>query len=292
LVTYSTTKFTPAGLFDVIIPLITSLAPVTGGTGDVVGPSSATDERIARWDTSSGKLLQDSSVSITDSGTVGFRGTEYANSAGKLLSIADTAGRLAPLNLVGPGTLRVDANGVVSVLLDYPPIITPHNLTSNTSDPNFTVSTSGVLLNTPGTWGGWRAFDELGSNNYWGSFNQSFSNSTGVQITGIIAPMPSPGSWIAAVFSSDKTVTKIRYKTINTGIPADFTVARYNGSSWIDSGFGVTNAPNTPSSPYLEYTIPGANGGGGPWRGIAMIISRVHNWDGNDVCYIGELDFQ
>lgn len=40
-----------------------------GGSGDVVGPASATDNAIARFDTTTGKLLQDSGMSIDDTGS-------------------------------------------------------------------------------------------------------------------------------------------------------------------------------------------------------------------------------
>lgn len=196
-------------------------------------------------------------------------------------------------NLVGPGTLRIDANGNVSVLLDplAPAIITPHNLTSATSDPNFTVNTSSVWQGDEAGLGGWRCFDEASTNGYHSSAQHTYSN--GVQVTGAIAPMPTSGSWIAAVFSSDRTVTKIRYKAFGVNIPADFTVARFNGTTWIDTGFSVTNAIQNPGV-YLEYTIPGANGGGGVWRGIALIVSRVSLPDtGFSNCLsIQEIDFQ
>ena len=39
-----------------------------GGTGDVVGPGSATDNAITRFDTTTGKLVQNSSASVDDSG--------------------------------------------------------------------------------------------------------------------------------------------------------------------------------------------------------------------------------
>ena len=42
-------------------------APVTG-TGDVVGPASATDQAVARFDATTGKLIQDSLISIDDDG--------------------------------------------------------------------------------------------------------------------------------------------------------------------------------------------------------------------------------
>jgi len=42
----------------------------TGGTGDVVGPASATDNAIARYDGTTGKLIQNSTVIVDDSGNV------------------------------------------------------------------------------------------------------------------------------------------------------------------------------------------------------------------------------
>ena len=38
------------------------------GSGDVVGPSSATDNAIARFDTTTGKLIQNSTITISDTG--------------------------------------------------------------------------------------------------------------------------------------------------------------------------------------------------------------------------------
>ena len=41
-----------------------------GGTGDVVGPASSTDNAIARFDLTTGKLIQNSSVIVDDSGSI------------------------------------------------------------------------------------------------------------------------------------------------------------------------------------------------------------------------------
>jgi Protein of unknown function (DUF2793) len=48
----------------------TFAAPGGGGSGDVVGPGSATDNAIARFDTTTGKLLQTSTVLLPDTGEV------------------------------------------------------------------------------------------------------------------------------------------------------------------------------------------------------------------------------
>jgi hypothetical protein len=42
------------------------------GTGDVIGPASSTDNALARYDGTTGKLLQNSTVVITDAGNVGI----------------------------------------------------------------------------------------------------------------------------------------------------------------------------------------------------------------------------
>ena len=60
---------------------------VSGGTGDVVGPSSATDEAIVRFDTTTGKLLQDYSSNaptISDAGIATYRNNVLVTNSGQL----------------------------------------------------------------------------------------------------------------------------------------------------------------------------------------------------------------
>lgn len=44
-------------------------------TGDVVGPASATDNALARFDTTTGKLIQNSNATLTDAGNLTLTGT-------------------------------------------------------------------------------------------------------------------------------------------------------------------------------------------------------------------------
>ena len=60
---------------------------VTGGSGDVVGPASATDEAVARYDGTTGKLIQDSGVKINDSGYMGINTDPISNAALKTTGI-------------------------------------------------------------------------------------------------------------------------------------------------------------------------------------------------------------
>ena len=48
----------------------TTLSATGGGTGDVVGPASATDNAIARFDSTTGKLIQNSGVTISDTNDI------------------------------------------------------------------------------------------------------------------------------------------------------------------------------------------------------------------------------
>ena len=69
------------------------------GTGDVVGPTSATDNAVARFDTTTGKLIQNSPVTISDTGAmVGVESISNLNFAQfntSNASIVDTLGALS-----------------------------------------------------------------------------------------------------------------------------------------------------------------------------------------------------
>lgn len=83
--------------------VITNSSPSLGG--DVVGPASATDNAIARYDTTTGKLIQNSTVTLDDNGNI-----INANSVG-----LDTTPATVPATV---GTISWDdGDGVPAVLL-------------------------------------------------------------------------------------------------------------------------------------------------------------------------------
>jgi hypothetical protein len=116
---------------DVTLPLVTSanagLAPASGGgtanflradgtwaapgggggSGDVVGPASATDNAVARFDTTTGKLVQNSTLLISDAGQmtlplVTTPATPAADTLG--LFARKVGGRMLPA-IIGPSAL-------------------------------------------------------------------------------------------------------------------------------------------------------------------------------------------
>ena len=103
--------------------------------------------------------------------------------------------------------------------------------------------------------------------------------------------MTTPGSWIGFTLSSARIINTVRI--VSTGGPndaLDFTIHRYDGATWINSGFSVTSAV-TNNAGYTDFPIPIINGGGGVWRGLAIVVSRITGGGGLTSCGFGELDF-
>lgn len=78
-----------------------------GSSGDVVGPASSADESIARFDSTTGKLLQGSTVKVTDNGSLILpeNSTPTASGAGEMkLFSREVANRLMPA-FIGPSGL-------------------------------------------------------------------------------------------------------------------------------------------------------------------------------------------
>jgi len=66
---------TTAGLFARINGATVGPFATSAGSGDVVGPASATDNAIVRYNGTTGKLVQNSGATITDEGVASFSGT-------------------------------------------------------------------------------------------------------------------------------------------------------------------------------------------------------------------------
>ena len=80
----------------------------TAGTGDVVGPGSATDDALARFDTTTGKLIQNSTATLSDAGTLtatAFSGPLTGNVTGNVSGTAATVTTAAQPSITSVGTL-------------------------------------------------------------------------------------------------------------------------------------------------------------------------------------------
>lgn len=112
---------------------VTLAANGSSGSGDVVGPSSSTDNAITRYDGTTGKLIQDSSATLDDSGNL--TATSFI---GPLTGNASTATVLQTARLIG----NVSFDGTAAIT---PQQIQPASETSdNTCFPLFVNAASGT----------------------------------------------------------------------------------------------------------------------------------------------------
>lgn len=85
-----------------------------GGSGDVTGPASSTDNAIARFDGITGKLIQNSGVLINDANGVSTTVADTGNTVGLTVTQNDVTNNPRAVSIVNAGTgtaLFIDANG-------------------------------------------------------------------------------------------------------------------------------------------------------------------------------------
>jgi hypothetical protein len=92
------------------------------GSGDVVGPASATDNAVARYNTTTGKLIQDSNITLPDDAAateVGYINIPLSShSADYPIVVADRGtAHLHPAADNNPRTFTIPANGSVPFAL-------------------------------------------------------------------------------------------------------------------------------------------------------------------------------
>lgn len=99
----------------------------SGGGGDVTGPASSTDNAITRFDGTTGKLIQNSTATIADDGTLSATSISAGASALTSLNINGTAGNghihlkhqsSDPSSQASSSTIFADSNGNLSWIND------------------------------------------------------------------------------------------------------------------------------------------------------------------------------
>jgi hypothetical protein len=94
----------------------TNTSWATVATGDVVGPGSSTDNAISRFDGTTGKLIQNSTATLSDDGTI--TSAQIAASNGLVLNSNTVSASYtipANYNAVSVGTITVSSGAVVTV---------------------------------------------------------------------------------------------------------------------------------------------------------------------------------
>jgi hypothetical protein len=102
-------------------PSFTIASSGGGGGGDVVGPASATDNAVARYDSTTGKLLQNSVVTVGDTGAVaGVTTLAASTSVTTPIVRATDSGGLALKNSAGTTQISMGGGGGDNVTIAVP----------------------------------------------------------------------------------------------------------------------------------------------------------------------------
>jgi hypothetical protein len=133
----------------------TDAAIVAAATGNVIGPASATDNAIARFDTTTGKLIQNSVVTVSDTGVVVGASIDADTNTITNIENADIkAGAAIARNKLASGTNNAvvfnDGSGVMSNAADL--TVTTNALTlANTKHLELQAATDSTTTGTAAT---------------------------------------------------------------------------------------------------------------------------------------------
>jgi len=116
--------------------VVTLLASASGSSGDVVGPASSTDEGIVRFDGTTGKLVQNSSVTIDDSNNISSAGTVTGASFIPSGATVATNG----LYLPAANTVALSTNSTERVRVD-----SAGNVGIGTTSPDCALDVTGII---------------------------------------------------------------------------------------------------------------------------------------------------
>jgi len=97
------------------MPIHNPPVPGSGGIGDLIGPASSTDNAVTRFDGTTGKLVQNSNVTISDAGTMTLAG---ALNDPAYVTVASSStcdiGAAASSNVAISGTTSITSFGTAS----------------------------------------------------------------------------------------------------------------------------------------------------------------------------------
>lgn len=126
----------------------TTWAPASGaGTGDVTGPGGATDNAVARFDLATGKLIQDSTVLIDDSGNITIPGTATMGSGANVITTA--VGLVLPSKIDQEGATTNQSLVWTGAAVVPTTVGAPNGTATDNAVPRFD-GTTGILMQDSG----------------------------------------------------------------------------------------------------------------------------------------------
>lgn len=259
--------------------------PLGGGTGDVVGPASATDNAIVRYDGTTGKLVQDGvgwlitdagilhalqTVADTDGYSIRFESTDTTVTSnrlmGKIEAFSNDANLPAAPQNIADISIISESSGIVGALWFHTidvaagdtAVVRRMRITGNA----VVIENSRLEVNTSGA----------GSDSIFGGATKS----------GVLAIRTASdslslfGTTIAPSFQSGVGIMHIaNATTVPTGNPTGggFLYAESGAFKWRESGGGITTLGANATFPG-SITTSAPTGGAGAWElGVANVVS-------------------
>lgn len=245
------------------------------GTGDVVGPSSATDNALARFDTTTGKLIQNSAATVDDSGILSTASiiVSGTNGAGHINLRHQASDAVA----TGQSTaLFADANGDIKYKNDGD-FYTTLKTSTNTADRTYTFldNSYNVLGSTAALTTGSVLF--AGSNGLITQDNASFffDDTNNRLIIGANATDHPGASYPSSV------------NVVRTGIAYSVNAGYGASSGGNFTGFRANGTPGSPTAVASGNNLANFNGGGYTGSGWAsaggMRVLSSEAWTGSAI---------
>ena len=254
----------------------------TVGTGDVVGPASATANAIVRFDSTTGKLVKNSVVTIADS-TGDMSGVGAFTAAGNVTLGDSTTDTITLTGTVQPGVvisgsssgdaLRITQTGAGNALLvedSANPDSSPFVVTA-AGDVGIGTSSPGYKLDVNGTsnfsgnmnltaasninWnGGDVAISNSGTNLIFKTYSGSLAERMRLDSSGNLGLGVTPSAWgtSGSARSIQVQLAALSFRGAGSTDSALTHGAYYNGTNWIYQDTNVGAA---------RYQMTGANGG-------------------------------
>jgi len=224
--------------------VITNSSPSLGG--DVVGPTSATDNAIARYDSTTGKLLQNSVVTVGDTGAVSGVTTLAASTSvtTPIVQATNSAG-LALKNSAGTTQMSMGAGGFDNLAINVPTNINGANAQIDISP----TGTGHVHIKPSGTGGVEIAPTNAGTMN-----NMVIGGTTPLAITGTTVTATTfvgSGASLTSIPNSALNNSAITINGTSTSLGGSIsvgTVTSVTGTSPVVSSGGATPAISMPAA--------------------------------------------
>jgi hypothetical protein len=200
--------------------VVQTIASKAGALGDVVGPASATDNAVSRFDLTTGKLIQNSLVTISDTGAI----SAPVDASISGLTVGKGGGAVASNMAIGFQAINASATGTANTAVGYQ---TGFAITSGTQN-TFTGYVSGKATTT-------------GSDNVANGYASLFANSTGASNTAL-------GT---SALQSNTTASN------NTAVGYQ---AGYSNTTGVNNFYGATYAGQAGTTASYNVAIGGPDG--------------------------------